>query len=137
MDEPSFRIPPDAWWLDLPAPELPTAHHLAAIQARMGAGPTELEAAGLRIREWQHTYPRAGHVYGLDDLLSGRLPRTPPFLLPLTYAISADSCEPIALVCVAQPAEESDLASLEQALGEDARWVVVTDIGTYCVSQLW
>jgi hypothetical protein len=136
VDVPFLRIPPDAWWLALPAPELPAAHHLAAIRARRGAGPTDLEAAGLRIREWQHAYPRAGHVYGLDDLLSGRLPRTPPFLLPLTYPVSADACEPIALVCVAQRAEEVDLASLEQALGEDARWVVITDIGAYCVSQL-
>jgi hypothetical protein len=135
MDDPSFCIPGSGWVPDLPPPERPANKWLAVLIPKRDCTPFDREAVGLTLRDWQLTDPRAGHVWGLDDLLAGRRPRTPP-ILPLSYRCSPDAHEPVALVCMADdaPAPETFLA-LEAALGDLKDRVVLMDWGEYCLWQ--
>jgi hypothetical protein len=118
--------------LDLPPPVLPTDKWLATVRTRGGCTPADREAIGLSLRAWQHAAPWAGHVWGLDDLRAGRRPRTPS-ILPLSYRMSPDAHEPIALACVAADAPDPEAwVSLVAALGDLRGRVVVMDVDTYC-----
>lgn len=107
MDDRSFVMPGSGWVPDLPPPVRPTDKWVATVKPRGDCTPADLEAVGLTLRVWQHAAPWAGHVWGLDDLLAGRRPRTPP-LLPLSYRMTPDAHEPIALVCVAADAPDRE-----------------------------
>src|SRR3954452_5957131 len=136
MDRPSFSVPGSGWVPFLPPPVRPSALWLTVLIPKGDCTPFELEAVGLSLRDWQLTDSRSGHVWGLEDLLAGRRPRTPP-MLPLSYVCTPDTHEPISLVCRADdaPAEET-FAALEAALGDLRGRVVLLDCGAYCASQM-
>ena len=120
---------------DLPPPVRPTDKWLATVRPRGDCTPAGLEAIGLTLRAWQHAARWAGHVWGLDDLLAGRRPRTPPFRA-LSYRMSPDAHEPMALVCVAADAPDREAwVTLEAALGDLRDRVVVMDVDSYCLWQ--
>jgi hypothetical protein len=133
--EAPFEMPGSGWVPDLPPPVLPANKWLAIVIPKRGCTPFDLEAVGLTLRDWQLTDPRAGHIWGLDDLLAGRRPRTPP-ILPLSYPCSPDAHEPVALLCQADDAPDAETwAALEATLSGVKDRVVLMDVGNYCLWQ--
>jgi hypothetical protein len=76
------------------------------------AKPEALTALGTTLREWQATRPHARYIWGLDDLLQGRAPRTPPIYLAVPYSSERfeEQFEQVALAFVAAGTERKDAA---------------------------
>jgi hypothetical protein len=72
------------------------------------------------LKQWQASHDCARHIWGLDDLLQGQGPRTPPIYLMVPHTVNdfAECYEPVALVFVAQGTDHKQAKeSLGQALG--------------------
>ncbi len=80
-----------------------TDQQLLVIGPRGDADSRALTALGASLREWQATRSYARHIWGLDDLLEGRPPRTPPIYLSVPYPCERfeEQFQPVALVFVA------------------------------------
>ncbi len=92
-----------AWWRDRTGVVAETDGQLLVIQPRADASADALRALGARLREWKQSKPHARHIWGLDDLLDGRGPRTPPIYLSVPYKLDGyeNHYEAVALVFVA------------------------------------
>ena len=98
-----------------------TDEQFAVISPRAGATSEELELLGELLRQWQETHSYVQHIWGLEDLLEGRIPRTPPIYLMVPYEAGsfARYYEPVALIFVAQgTVHQRARESLMQALAE-------------------
>jgi hypothetical protein len=110
-----------AWWKGKTAAVGDTDQQLLVIGPRADADSVMLAALGARLREWQATRSYARHIWGLDDLLEGRPPRTPPIYLSVPYPCERfeEQFESVALVFVAagtdMPRAAQDLACCIEA----------------------
>jgi hypothetical protein len=110
-----------AWWKDKTSLIADTDEQFAVIGPRADATVEELECLGKELKRWQEAHGYARHIWGLDDLLEGQCPRTPPIYLMVPYPVDslAEYYEPVALVFVAQGTDHNQAReSLAQALGE-------------------
>jgi hypothetical protein len=92
-----------AWWAGKTSAVGETDEQLVVIGPRVDAGRDAYRALGTSIREWHVTRSYARHIWGLEDLLQGSAPRTPPIYLCVPYPCErfAEQFEPVALVFVA------------------------------------
>jgi hypothetical protein len=112
-----------AWWKDKISLVAKTDEQFAVIGPRADATVEELESLGKQLRQWQEAHTNARHIWGLEDLLAGQVPRTPRIYLMVPFSIDsyAESYEPVALIFVAQGTDHGQAReSLLQALGETA-----------------
>jgi hypothetical protein len=110
-----------AWWKDKMQAVAETDEQLAVIGPRGDATSEELKLLGQKLKNWQAMNSYVRHIWGLDDLLEGRHPRTPPIYLGIGYPTDrfADCYEPVALVFILKGTDHKEAAeSLAQALGE-------------------
>jgi hypothetical protein len=129
----------NAWWDGQLSLVGETDEPLAVVGPRGDATAEELTRLGQRLKAWQLANACARHIWGLDDLLEGRKPRTPPLYLAVPYlGNDIGACyEPVALVFVAA-ATNHPLAfeSLAQAVGElRARLAWLTNPTDYGYAQ--
>ena len=92
-----------AWWSGKTAAVGATDEQLLVIGPRANADSVMLATLGASLRKWQATRSYARHIWGLDDLLEGRPPRTPPIYLAVPYPCERfeEQFEQVALVFVA------------------------------------
>jgi hypothetical protein len=92
-----------AWWREKTSAVGGTDQQLLVIGPRADADSAALAALGASLREWQATRSYARHIWGLNDLLEGRPPRTPPIYLSVPYPCERyeEQFEQVALVFVA------------------------------------
>ena len=92
-----------AWWRGKTAAVGDTDRQLLVIGPRADADSMMLAALGASLRDWQATRSFARHIWGLDDLLAGLPPRTPPIYLAVPYSCERyeEQFEQVALVFVA------------------------------------
>lgn len=110
-----------AWWKDMVSVVAETDEPFAVISPRADAPIEELKLLGEQLRQWQEAHCYVRHIWGLEDLLEGRVPRTPPVYLMVPYEVDsfAECYEPVALVFVAQgTVHQQARESLSEALGE-------------------
>jgi hypothetical protein len=110
-----------AWWQDRTSAVAETDEQFAVIGPRADASVEELKSLGEKLQHWQETHSFARHIWGLDDLLAGKTPRTPPIYLMIPYPLDrlAEGYEPVALAYVAQGTDHKQAKeSLAQALAE-------------------
>jgi hypothetical protein len=128
-----------AWWKGQTALVAATDEPLAVVAPKSGAAAGELVLLGQRLRNWQQANACARHIWGLDDLLAGRPPRTPPVYLTVSYPLDrlAECYEPVALVFVAAATDhKAAIESLSDTLGEmRARLAWFADPENYGYSQ--
>lgn len=126
-----------AWWKDLPNPVGPNDVPTVVVAPHRNATPDQLRSLGEGLRRWQQEYSPARPVWGLDDLLAGRRPRTPPIYLAVPVPADPSYAEPIALIFAPHGTDEvSEVASVQAALPASAwesAWVA--DVGTYELMQ--
>jgi hypothetical protein len=93
----------NAWWNEQMSFVGETDEALAVVGPRSDTTAEELMRLGQSLKEWQLANTSARHIWGLDDLLEGRKPRTPPVYLEVPYNRKAigECYEPVALVFVA------------------------------------
>jgi hypothetical protein len=125
------------WWRGKTAVVSETDQQLVVIGPRGDADSGALEALGASLREWQATRSYARHIWGLDDLLEGRRPRTPPIYLAVPYPCERyeEQFEPVALVFVAVGTEltraAADLAGCLEAHSKILAYLVDPDTYSY------
>jgi hypothetical protein len=110
-----------AWWKDKVSVVAETDEQFAVISPRADASIEVLKLLGARLRQWQEAHGYVRHIWGLEDLLDGRPPRTPPIYLMVPYEVDsfAECYEPVALIFVAQgTVHRQARESLSEALGE-------------------
>lgn len=110
-----------AWWKEKVSVVAETDEQFAVISPRADASIEELKLLGEQLRQWQEAHCYVRHIWGLEDLLDGRLPRTPPIYLMVPYEADsfAECYEPVALIFVAQgTVHRQARESLSEALGE-------------------
>jgi hypothetical protein len=109
------------WWVDKLELVDQTDDQLAVISPRADASDDELKSMGRALKQWKDTHGYARHIWGLDDLLLGRCPRTPPVYLMVPFPIDDlhQQYEPVALVFVAGGTNhEEAFESLTRAMDE-------------------
>ncbi len=109
------------WWADKLDLVDQTDDQLAVIGPRADASDCELESMGRALKQWKDTHGYARHIWGLDDLLVGRCPRTPPVYLMVPFRIDDlhQAYEPVALVFIAAGTNrEEAFESLTRAMDE-------------------
>ncbi len=96
-----------AWWKNMTNLVGKTDQQLVVIGPRSDATADDLRSLGRTLERWQAEFPQARHIWGLSDLLDGRVPRTPPIYLTVPYLVDRfEECyEPVALVYVAEGAD--------------------------------
>jgi hypothetical protein len=96
-----------AWWKDMDGLVGATDRPVAVILPRSDATADDLRALGQAIALWRAEVPQARHVWGLEDLLAGRCPRTPPteLAVPMMLGRLHEHYEPVALAYVAEGAD--------------------------------
>lgn len=100
-----FRVAEEhAWWRDMTGMVGETEQLLVVIGPRCDATVDDLRGLGQALTRWKAEFPPPCHIWGLTDLMEGRLPRTPPIYLMVPYPLEQfEECyEPVALVYVAQ-----------------------------------
>jgi len=91
----------NAWWKGQESLVSDSDEQLAVVGPRADATQDELRQLGQRLRLWQQTNSFVKHICGLDRLLEGKDPRTPPIYLSVPYIGSLSECyESVALVFV-------------------------------------
>src|SRR4051812_25113263 len=73
------------WWAGKTCAVAETDEACVVLGPRGDATPEELKSLGDKLQHWQRTHQGARHIWGLDDLLGGRRPRTPPIYLMVPY----------------------------------------------------
>lgn len=93
-----------AWWRDMTGLVSKTDQQLVVIGPRSDATADDLRGLGQALEHWRADFPQARHIWGLSDLLEGKVPRTPPLYLMVPYSVDRfEECyEPVALVYVAE-----------------------------------
>jgi hypothetical protein len=128
-----------AWWREMTDLVDPTDEPLVVVAPCMDATAADLRGLGRALAHWKKEEPRARHVWGLDDLLEGRLPRTPPIYLMAPYPLDRfDECyEPVALVFVASGTEIDEAAEyLYERLSEShGKLACFEHPDAYCLCQ--
>jgi hypothetical protein len=110
-----------AWWKDMDGLVGATDRPLAVIHPRSDATADDLRALGQALALWRAEVPQARHVWGLEDLLVGRCPRTPPteLAVPIMLGRLHEHYEPVALAYVAEGADaEAVVRDLYERLGD-------------------
>ena len=129
----------NAWWKGQTALVAETDEQLAVVGPRSDMTSGEFQLLGQLLRKWQQANSYARHIWGLDDLLAGRPPRTPPIYLTVPYALDriAECYEPVVLVfVVAATDHKAAIESLSDALGEmRGRLAWFTDPENYGYAQ--
>jgi hypothetical protein len=109
----------NAWWKDLVSLVAPDDEPLMVIAPRYDHTPEQRRAIGGLLQQWKASHDYVRHIAGLDDLLAGRHPRTPPLYLAVPYQDLPNAYEPVALVFVAKGTDHGPaIAGLRDALGE-------------------
>jgi len=109
----------NAWWKGQEALVAADDEQLAVLKPCTDTTQDELKLLGQRLRLWQQSNSFARHIYGLDRLLEGNVPRTPPIFLTVPYIGKLSECyEPVALVFIEKGTNHA-LAydSLSKAIG--------------------
>ena len=106
------------WWVDKLDVVDRTDQHLAVIGPRADASDGELKSLGRALKQWKDTHGYARHIWGLDDLLVGRCPRTPPVYLMVPFPIRRP-----------RPAVRAGRVRLHRRRDEPRRSVRVADPG--------
>jgi hypothetical protein len=109
----------NAWWKDMIDQVDKTDQQLAVVVPHGDATDGDLRVLGQALDNWQADTLGVGYVWGLIDLLDGRLPRTPPQYRIVELEgpravmhrrdLNAESFERAALVLVAAGANKQDL----------------------------
>lgn len=112
----------NGWWRGMTGLVGPTDEHLVVIGPRRDATPDDLRELGQALQRWKAEFPGARHIWGLDDLLDGKTPRTPPIYVMVPFPLDefAESFEPVALVFVA---EGTDIENAAKDLYERLRGI--------------
>jgi hypothetical protein len=81
-----------------------TDRQLVVIAPRSDATADDLRRLGQALALWRAEVRPARHIWGLEDLLAGRRPRTPPVVLavPVMLGRLHEHYEPVALAYVAE-----------------------------------
>jgi hypothetical protein len=117
-----------AWWVGKTSAVGETDEQLVVIGTGANAGADALKALGRSLQEWQVTRSCARHIWGLEDLLEGRAPRTPPIYLSVPYRCERfeEQFEKVALVFVTAGTDKKvaahDLARHIEVHLEWTRW---------------
>jgi hypothetical protein len=86
-----------------------------------------LRSLGQILGQWQDEFDKARRIFGLDDLLVGRFPETPPGILEIPYSLDDPRGESLALLIVASEtdmdAAASDLMKRLQPIRDKLAWV--------------
>lgn len=92
-----------AWWKDKTGLVSKTDEQLVVIAPRSDATQDDLRSLGKALTEWKAARPFARHIWGLEDLLEGKRPRTPPIYLSVPFLLDRfhECYEPVCLVYVA------------------------------------
>ena len=128
-----------AWWKDMAGLVGATDRPLAVICPRSDATADDLRALGQTLARWRAEVQPVRHVWGLEDLLAGRCPRTPPTELAVPIMLSRlhEHYEPVALAYVAEGADNEavagDLYERLVALRGTLAWFGTPD--AYCDSH--
>jgi hypothetical protein len=110
----------NAWWKGQESLVSDSDEQLAVLGPRADATQDELRQLGQRLTLWQQTNSFARHIWGLDRLLEGNDPRTPPIYLMVPYIGRLSECyESVALVFVEKGTDHAIACdSLTKAVGE-------------------
>lgn len=139
FDEMLRKATETAWWRDMSGLVSDTDRQLVVISPRSDATADDLRALGRTLARWRAEVQVARHVWGLEDLLAGRCPRTPPTELAVPIMLSRlhEHYEPVALAYVAEGADNEavvgDLYDRLVALRGTLAWFGTPD--AYCDSQ--
>ena len=124
------------WWLEtmnkLPGDLIP----LAVIKVRADNSAEQFQAIGEVLIRWLVSQRQVGHIWGLQELLDGKQPRSPCeyFLIPRSRKDLEHGNEPVALL-MAKPGADGDAItlSLQAALKKlDSGVSGLTDLDNYC-----
>jgi hypothetical protein len=87
------------WWKDKIGFARTTGQQLVVVQT-VNSTPDNLRSLGREIERWQAGFLQARYIWGLDDLLIGLYPRTPPIYLSAPYSLDRfdEFHEPVVLV---------------------------------------
>lgn len=108
------------WWTGTTSNVADTDEELVVIRPDYET-PEELKALGIDLESWKSASSYVRHIYGLEDLLEGRQPRTPPLYLGLPYPMDGfeHRFEPIILAFVAARTDhKTALEELSRALAQ-------------------
>jgi hypothetical protein len=123
------------WWVEKLDLVDRTDEPLAVIGPRADASDGDLKSMGRALKHWKDTHGYARHIWGLDDFLGGRYPRTPLIYLMAPFPIDDldQQYEPVALVFVAGGTNrEGAFESLTRAMDEHrGRLAWLADPETY------
>ena len=109
-----------AWWKDMAGLVASTDQQLVVIGPRSDATADDLQGLGQVLALWRAEVQLARHIWGLEDLLEGRCPRTPPIYLAVPFVLGRlhERYEPVALVYVAEGTDvEAAARDLYERLG--------------------
>lgn len=98
----SFKLDKErGWWKEKAEMVDDMDEALAVIAPSRDATEEERQSLGEHLRKWQEAHEYIRYIWGLEDLLQGQFPRTPPIYFSLPYSEPYDECyEPVALVLV-------------------------------------
>jgi hypothetical protein len=105
------------WWKDMTGLVSSADQQLVVISPRSDATADDLRGLGQALALWRAEVQQARHIWGLEDLLEGRCPRTPPIYLAVPVVLDRlhERYERVALVYVA---EGTDVAATARDLYE-------------------
>jgi hypothetical protein len=109
---------------------------LAVVKPRGNNSPEQYLKMGEALRAWKLRCPQVQHIWGLDELLAGKPPKSPCdyFLIPRSPADLRDGHEPVALVMVQADADMSAIGNSLFAALQDVKAALssLTDLDNYC-----
>jgi len=123
------------WWANKLDLVDQTDDQLAVISPRADASDCELKSMGWALKQWKDIHGYVRHIWGLNDLLVGQCPRTPPVYLMVPFSIDDlhQQYAPVALVFIAAGTNrEEAFESLTRAMDEHrSSLACLTDPETY------
>jgi hypothetical protein len=124
------------WWTDTMSKLKEDLVPLAVIKPRSDNSPEQNRKLGEVLKRWQSGNAQVQHIWGLDDLLAGKHPRSPCdyFQIPRSLKALCDGHEAVALVLVLQGAPMNDLGNtlFENLQAVKACLSSLSDLDNYC-----
>jgi hypothetical protein len=109
---------------------------LAVIKTRSDNSPEQNRKLGEVLKNWQSGNAQVQYIWGLDDLLAGKHPRSPCDYFQISRPLKdlRDDHEAVALVMVLQDTDMNDLgnALFENLQAVKACLSSLSDLDNYC-----
>jgi hypothetical protein len=124
------------WWFDTKSKLKDDLVPLAVIKSRSDNTPEQNRKMGEVLRRWQSGNAQVLFIWGLDDLLKGKHPRSPCeyFQIPRSLQDMRDGHEAVALVIVLQDAPMNDIGNslFEHLQSVKDCFSSLSDLDNYC-----